>query len=64
MTCARVSSQHHGVAFGTVDLDMPRQWTQDEDDRIVGEEPQGKGMVKVLDVSMGDKINKFCIFNS
>lgn len=48
----------------TVDPDMPRLWTQDEDDRILGEEPQGKGMVRLMDVSMRDKINKFCILNS
>lgn len=48
----------------TVDPDMPRLWSQDEDDRMLGEEPQGKGKVRTMDVPMHEKVNKFCILNS
>ena len=31
---------------------------------MIGEEPHGKGKVRTMDVSMHDKVNKFCILNS
>ena len=31
-----------------MDPDMPRLWSQDEDDRMLGEEPQGKGKVRTF----------------
>lgn len=43
---------------------MPRLWIQEEDDRLAGEEPQGKGLVTTMDVALREKINKFCILNS
>ena len=33
------------------------------DARIVGEEAQGKGIVRKMDSHLRDKINKFCILN-
>lgn len=50
--------------LSTFDPDMPRLWSQEEDDRLVGEEPQGKGLVRRMDVALREKINKFCILNS
>ena len=41
----------------TMDPDMPRLWSQDEDDRMIGEEPQGKGKVRTMDITMRDKAN-------
>ena len=43
---------------------MPQLWSQDEDDRMIGEESQGKGKVRTMDITMRDKVNKFCILNS
>ena len=50
--------------LSTSDPDMPRLWSQEEDDRLVGDEPQGKGLVRRMDVALREKINKFCILNS
>ena len=38
--------------LGRYNLDMPRLWTQEEDDRLVGEEAQGKGLVRTMDVAL------------
>lgn len=48
----------------TSDPEMPRLWTQEEDDRLLGEQPQGKGLMRAMDATLRGKINKFCILNS
>ena len=46
------------------DPEMPKLWSQDANIRITGEEPQGKGIMRKMDIRMREKINKFCILNS
>ena len=48
----------------TTGSNMPQLWKLEEDDKNLEDEPQGNGQVKVLSVSMREKINKFCILNS
>ncbi|RYA67492.1 hypothetical protein DD598_28100 [Enterobacter cloacae complex sp. 2DZ2F16B1] len=46
------------------DPEMPRLWSDEEDARLVGEEPQGQGVPKKMNLDMREKIMKFCILNS
>ena len=50
--------------LSTSDPELPRLWTQDENDRITGEEPQGQGLQRRMDPVMRDKVCTFCILNS
>ena len=45
------------------DLEMPKLWSQDVNIRVTREEPQGKGIMRKMDIRMWDKINKFFILN-
>ena len=42
---------------------MPKLWSQDVNIPVTGEEPQGKGIMRKMDIRMREKINKFCILN-
>lgn len=48
----------------TTDPDMPKLWSQEEDERVTGVVPQGQGVQRVMDETLRQKINKFCILNS
>ena len=43
---------------------MPSLWSQEEEDeRVIGVVPQGRGVERVMDQTLRHKINKFCILN-
>lgn len=50
--------------LGSSDPEMPRLWSQETNLRVIGEQPQGEGVMKKMDNSLREKINKFCILNS
>ena len=50
--------------LGSSDPEMPRLWSQETNIRVIGEQPQGKGVMKKMDNSLQKKINKFFILNS
>ena len=50
--------------LGSTNTEMPRLWYHDTDVRVVGEEPQGKGVMRKMDGILRDKVMKFCILNS
>ena len=50
--------------LSSVDPEMPKLWSKDTDNRVSGEEPQGKGIMRKMDNALRDKIHKFCILNS
>ena len=43
---------------------MPRPWTQEENDWVSGEEPQGQGLQRKMELVMQDMICTFCTLNS
>lgn len=43
---------------------VPRLWDNKDDERVVGELPQGKGSIRRMSEPFRNKVNKFCILNS
>ena len=43
---------------------MPHLWSTKDDDRVVGEVPQGNGVTKFFDEAMRTKVNNYCMMNS
>lgn len=43
---------------------MPHLWSTKDDDRVVGEVPQGNGVTKLFDEAMRTKVNNYCMMNS
>ena len=50
--------------LSSADPDIPRLWSPDTNARLLGEEPQGQGVQRRMDVSLREKVMKFCILNS
>ena len=50
--------------LSTSDPELPRLWTQEEDDCVAGEEPQGQGLQRRMDPILCDKISTFWLLNS
>lgn len=49
--------------LGKSDESMPVLWENKEDERMVGEVPQGNGLQRKMDSILEEKINRFCILN-
>ena len=43
---------------------MPHLWSTKDDDRVVGEVPQGNGVTKLFDEAMRTRANNYCMRNS
>jgi len=46
------------------DKNMPHLWSTKDDDRVMGEVPQGNGLLKVFDEAMRTKVTNYCMMNS
>ena len=49
--------------LGSSNPGMPQLWSQETNIRVIGEQPQGQGVMKKMDNSLQEEINKFCILN-
>ena len=50
--------------LASIDDDMPLQWRKKNDERIVGEVAQGKGIKRKMSMVLRKKITKSCILNN
>lgn len=50
--------------LGRVDQDLPLMWSNKDDDRLVGDVPQGQGTQFRMSESFREKVMTYCIANS